>query len=91
MVHLQRVLEKDTTSKVLGTASAIMAALAARSALTAGWSAMSDRDPPLNLDDEDVGWSEALLFSVASGALAGVARVLARSAATRGVRALARR
>ena len=91
MATLQRVLEKDVTSKVLGTASAIMAALAARSALTAGWSAVSDRNPPLNLDDEDVGWSEALLFSVASGALAGVARVLARSAATRGLRALIRR
>ena len=91
MVDLQRVLEKDTTAKVLGTASAIMAALAARSALTAGWSAVSDRDPPLNLQNEDTGWSEALLFSMASGALAGLARVLARTAATRGLEAIARR
>ena len=90
MPHLQRTLEHETIWKLLGTASAVMAALAARSALTAGWSAVTHRDPPLNLLNEDVGWREAVGFSLAAGALAGLARLLGRTAAARGREALAR-
>ncbi len=69
--------------KVLGTGAAIGAAAVARILVTSGWTAATGKEPPANPEDPEVSWPEAVAWAVASGALIGVARLLAtRKAAT---------
>ncbi|MBW3543592.1 MAG: DUF4235 domain-containing protein [Planctomycetes bacterium] len=73
--------------KALGTGAAVMAGVGARSALKAGWTAVTDDDPPLNPADSDTAWSQALMWTVAAGVTVGLARLLARRGAAEGWRA----
>ncbi len=63
--------------KVLGGASAILAGIAARKLLVKGWSASTGNDPPANPAAPGTRWREAIPFALASGALMGLARMLA--------------
>ena len=63
--------------KVLGTGAAIGAAAVARKLVTSGWTATTGKEPPANPEDPDVSWPEAVGWAVVSGALIGVARLLA--------------
>jgi len=63
--------------KVLGTSAAIGAAAVARKLVTSGWTAATGKEPPSNPEDPEVSWPEAVGWAVASGALIGVARLLA--------------
>lgn len=63
--------------KVVGTAAAIGAGAAARKMLTAGWTLSTGQQPPANPVDPDVDLWEALSWAVVSGALIGMARMLA--------------
>ena len=69
--------------KVLGTSAAVGAAAVTRKLVTSGWTAATGKEPPANPEDPEVSWPEAVGWAVASGALIGVARLLAtRKAAT---------
>jgi hypothetical protein len=63
--------------KVLGMSAAIGAAVVARKVLTSGWTAATGKPPPANPEDPEVSWPEAVGWAVASGAVIGVARLLA--------------
>ena len=63
--------------KVLGTGSAIGAAVVARKLITSGWTAATGKAPPVKPEDPQVSWPEAVGWAVASGAFIGVARLLA--------------
>lgn len=63
--------------RALGGLSAVLAAVVARKLATSGWKLVTGREPPVNPEDPDVTWQEALGWAVASGALIGVARLLA--------------
>ena len=63
--------------KVLGTGAAIGAAAVARRLVTSGWTATTGKEPPANPEDPEVSWPEAVGWAVVSGALIGVARLLA--------------
>jgi hypothetical protein len=63
--------------KVLGTVAAIGAAIVARKLATSGWTAATGKQPPANPEDPQVSWPEAIGWAVASGALIGVARLVA--------------
>jgi len=63
--------------KILGTGGAIAAAVVARKLLTSGWTATTGKEPPANPEDPEVSWPEAVGWAVASGAVVGVARLLA--------------
>ncbi len=63
--------------KVLGTGAAIGAAAVARKLVTSGWTATTGKEPPANPEDPEVSWPEAVGWAVVSGALIGVARLLA--------------
>lgn len=63
--------------KVLGTSAAVGAAAVARRLVTSGWTAATGKEPPTNPEDPEVSWPEAFGWAVASGALIGVARLLA--------------
>jgi len=63
--------------KILGTGAAVAAAVVAKQVVTRGWTAATGKPPPANPEDPEVSWPEAVGWAVASGALIGVARLLA--------------
>ena len=63
--------------KVFATGAAVGAAAVARMLVTSGWTAATGKEPPANPEDPEVSWPEAVGWAVASGALIGVARLLA--------------
>jgi hypothetical protein len=71
------VLMGSLVWKVLGTGSAVLAATLAEKGLTTAWRAATGDAPPVNPEDPDTRWSEAVAWAVLSGALIGVARLLA--------------
>ena len=63
--------------KVIGTSAAIGAAMVAKKLVASGWTAATGKEPPVNPEDPEVSWQEAIGWAVASGAIVGVARLLA--------------
>lgn len=63
--------------KVLGGLSAVLAGVAARKVLVTGWRVSTGSNPPANPAAPGTRWREAVPFALASGALMGLARMLA--------------
>jgi hypothetical protein len=63
--------------RVIGTGSAVLAAAAAQKGLSAAWRLATGDDPPTVPEDPDTGWREAVAWAVLSGAVIGVARLMA--------------
>lgn len=63
--------------KVIGTGAAIGAGIAASKVATTTWKISTGNPPPANPVDPDVDLWEAVAWAVASGALIGMARMLA--------------
>ncbi len=62
----------------LGIALPALAARLARSAAGAGYSAITHEDPPKNPAHPLVKWNEAILWTVFSGAVGGLAQLVAQ-------------
>jgi hypothetical protein len=73
----------DTAWKLLANGAAIAAAVVARKALTSGWEAATGTEPPENPADPSTDWREALAWGLLTGAVIGVARMLASREAAR--------
>lgn len=73
----------DTVWKIVGNGAAVAAAMAARKALTSGWEATTGTEPPDNPADPAVPWRQALAWGLLTGAIVGVARMLANRQAAR--------
>jgi hypothetical protein len=63
--------------KVLDTGAVLGADVISRKLVTRGWTAAMGRKPPTNPADPNVSWPRAFGWAVASGAVVGVARLLA--------------
>jgi hypothetical protein len=63
--------------KIIGGGAAVLSGIAARQILTNGWKAATGNQPPTNPEHPDTNWTEAIAWAVASGAVIGVARLLA--------------
>lgn len=70
--------------KVAGVGSAVLAGVAMRKALTAGWEKTRHQQPPMNPAQPGTSWGEALAWTMALGAGVGAARMLAGRAAAAG-------
>ncbi len=72
--------------KLVSTGSGILAGLAAQKVVRALWVrvAPSHGDPPANPADRQVGWGEAVAWSIAAGVGVGVARLVSERVAARG-------
>ncbi len=68
--------------KFAAATMAIGAARAVRTVARGGWRRATGSEPPDNPAHPDVGWTEALLWGVTVGALAGVGRIAARKLTT---------
>ena len=63
--------------KVMGMGAAIGAGILAKKLATASWKLGTGHEPPVNPEDPEVSWKEAIGWAVVSGAIVGVARLLA--------------
>jgi hypothetical protein len=63
--------------RVLGTASAVLAGMAARKLMVRGWRVVTGDNPPANPAAPGTRWREAIPYALASGAAMGLARMLA--------------
>lgn len=63
--------------KAMGTGGAILSGIAAKKVATTAWQKGTGKAPPANPEDPATGWGEALAWAVVTGALVGVARMLA--------------
>ncbi len=69
---------QDQLSMVLRTATAFAASVLLRKLLKVVWEKSSGRNAPTNPSIPGVGWREAILWGVLTGALAGTVKVVAR-------------
>jgi hypothetical protein len=67
----------STIFKIAATGSAIGAAMLGRKAATVVWKVATGNEPPVNPEDPEVTWKEAVAWALASGAVIGLARLLA--------------
>jgi len=68
--------------KIFGGVSTVLAAMAARKAVEAGWKLTTGKKPPDTPESPLISWSEAIGWAVLSGTVVGLARLAAtRSAA----------
>lgn len=65
------------TWKVAAAGAGIVAGLAVRALLTAGWKAARRQEPPTNPAAPGTGWGEALAWTVATAAGMGAAKLVA--------------
>jgi hypothetical protein len=63
--------------KVLAALSAVVAAQAADKAITAIWRGATGAKPPTVPEDPETNWTEAVAWAALSGAVMGIARMLA--------------
>lgn len=63
--------------KVLGTGSAILAASLARKGAMFGWEKTTGKQAPASASADDADLREAIMWALVSGAIVGVARMLA--------------
>ncbi len=68
----------------MGAGAATIASIAVERALDAGWRAVNEDDPPRDPVLTGYGWGEAILWTMASAALVGVAQLAARRGAAVG-------
>ncbi len=69
---------KDQLSEVLRIGTAFTASVLLRKLLQIVWEKSSGRTAPKNPSIPGVGWREAILWGILTGALAGTVKVLAR-------------
>jgi len=55
----------------------VLAAAAAQKGLSAAWKLATGDDPPTIPEDPDTSWTEAIAWAVLSGAVLGLARLIA--------------
>lgn len=63
--------------KILGTGSALLAASLARKGAMFGWEKATGREAPASASADDSDLREAIMWALVSGAVVGVARMLA--------------
>jgi hypothetical protein len=69
--------------RLLGGVSAILAGVVARKAMVKGWRAATGDNPPANPAQPGTQWRQAVAYAVISGAVMGLARMLATRRAAR--------
>lgn len=74
-------LSREQKWQLVSLGSAVLAAVVVRGGIKAAWKVTRDDDPPLNPLRQDSTWTDAVLFSVATGLTVGLARLGARAAA----------
>ena len=64
--------------KLMATLAAVLGGLLARKTLALAWKTATGKHPPANPEHPAVAWPEALTWAIVSGAVMGVARLVAQ-------------
>ncbi|MFZ0390508.1 MAG: DUF4235 domain-containing protein [Calditrichia bacterium] len=70
--------------QLVGAGSALLAGMAVKKVLGAGWQKVMDEEPPKNPASRSTSWGDAVLWTAATGVVIGVAKMLARRGAVTG-------
>ncbi|AXH96367.1 DUF4235 domain-containing protein [Ornithinimicrobium avium] len=73
----------NLVAKAVTAGAAVVAAIVARKTTDGTWKFVTGSDSPQNPDDPEIDLKEAIAFAVLSGALVGLARMLANRQTTR--------
>lgn len=73
----------NLVAKILTAGAAVAASMIARKATDGTWKFVTGNDSPTNPEDPDIDIKEAIAFAVLSGALVGLARMLANRQTTK--------
>jgi hypothetical protein len=63
--------------RIIGTGAAIVAATLAERGIKTGWKLATGNEPPTIPEDPDTNWGEAVSWALLSGAVIGLARLVA--------------
>ena len=78
------MLRNDRTWELIAASAAAVGGAIVWQGLQRGWRLAMHDDPPLDPTARDVSWRDAILWTVASGALMGLGRLIARGGAAAG-------
>jgi hypothetical protein len=67
-----------TGYKIMALVASLVGAMIARKTLTFGWKVVSGKEPPANPEHPEVTWAEAASWAIVSGAVVGLARMIAQ-------------
>ena len=84
MAFIEDLVGEEKAWNLVALGSATLAAIATRNLLEAGWQQVKEDEPPENPAARSVDWPEALAWTVATGVMVGVARMLAQRGAAAG-------
>lgn len=73
----------NLVAKIITAGAAVVAGIVARKTTDGTWKFVTGSDSPANPDDPDIDLKEAIAFAILSGAIIGLARMLANRQTTR--------
>ncbi|HEX2168543.1 MAG TPA: DUF4235 domain-containing protein [Longimicrobiales bacterium] len=77
-------VDDRTAWAAFAAGAAMLGGAAVRQGLQQAWKLAKHEDPPLDPSASDVPWREAIIWTVATGALVGLGRLIARRGAAAG-------
>lgn len=78
------MISKQHAWMAVGAGAAALGGVAVRQALTQAWKLAKDEDPPLDPSSWDVEWKDAIAWTIATGVVVGLGRLIARRGAAAG-------
>lgn len=79
-------MDEETTWQVVAVGSAALAGIGARALMNNGWKLVRGDEPPQNPAARSVDWSEAVAWTVVTGVVVGLMRLVAERGAATGWR-----
>lgn len=77
-------MDEENAWQVVAVGSAALAGIGARSLMQTGWKVFRGGEPPENPAARSVEWKEAIAWTVATGVVVGLMRMLAERGAASG-------
>lgn len=77
-------VDDRTAWAAFAAGAAMLGGVAVRQGLQQAWKLVKHEDPPLDPSASDVPWRDAIIWTVATGALVGLGRLVARRSAAAG-------
>ena len=69
---------------IVATGAAVLAGSLIQNALEEGWKSVKEEEPPKDPASEDVSWSDAIAWTVATGVAVGLTKLLVKKVSAKG-------
>lgn len=84
MSDKDQVSDNQRLYDILATSSGVLAGILVTKALEKAWRKVKNEDPPADPASEDVSWRDAIGWTLASGVVIGLTKLLVEKGATEG-------